>query len=205
MATLERLGYVVHQGDEYHIGIGFLDHGGFALTRHPWYGTMKNRIREIVAETDELCQFAIQEQGRGTIAVREEGKHAVKTELRIGSRMNLTHFTAGKAILAAMPTNQTEAVIQHHGLPEKTSKTITDPNRLFQELKEIRQRGYVFDEEEHISGLHAIAVPLKLKNDIGAISIAGPSFRINNQRKEELANILLGVANEMELNLSLEK
>lgn len=206
LATLERHGYVVRRNDEYRLGIRFLDHGGFALTQNSWFATVAPRIREIAEETGELCQFAIEEHGRGILTFREKGKRAVETELRLGSRLYLHHFTGGKAILAAMPEHRVEEIVERHGLPGKTDETVTDYDKLLEDLTKIREKGYAFDQGEHISGLHAIGVPIKLRNDgmIGSLSIAGPSHRISEEREEEIANLLLGVVNEMELNMSLQ-
>ncbi|WP_338727476.1 IclR family transcriptional regulator [Haladaptatus sp. DJG-WS-42] len=205
LTTLERLGYLVREDDVYRVGFRFLDHGGYALTNNRWYHPVKARVSEIAQNTEELCQFAIEEHGVGVIAIREEGAHAIQTELRIGSRLKLHHFTAGKTILAAMSPERVEELIERHGLPPKTSKTITDPDKLRSELAEIREKGYAFDREEHVKGVHAIGVPLKLNDGhvLGALSIAGPPRRFSNERAIEMANHLLGVAEELTFNLRL--
>ena len=147
----------------------------------------------------------VEEHGRGVFVFRESGNQAVRTKTRLGRRVYLHHVSAGKAILAHLPEERVEAIIDRHGLPPKTEQTITDPELLFDHLEGIRERGYVFDEEEHIRGLYSLAVPLEFGEDnvIGAMSIAGPPHRIQNEaEQEELVQLLTGVANEIELNLT---
>lgn len=108
-------------------------------------------------------------------------------------------------MLAHMPEERVEAILDRHGLPPKTEQTITDREALLEHLQEIREQGYVFDEEEHIRGLYSLGVPVSLGEDevIGAMSIAGPPHRVRNDTKrEEYIQLLTGVANEIELNLT---
>ncbi len=54
----------------------------------------------------------------------------------------------GKAILAEYSRERVEGIIEQHGLPATTEYTITDPETLFQELEDIRKRGYATTIEE---------------------------------------------------------
>lgn len=85
-----------------------------------------------------------------------------------------------------------------------TENTITDPNELFTELEEIRQRGYAFDREERLDGLRCVAVPVKLTDEhvLGAISISGPKRRMRGDRFEkEIPELVLDAANVIEINM----
>ena len=207
LATLEQFEYVVKEGDKYDLGFRFLDHGEHALARDPRLKLVEPKVEQVAAKTDELCQFMIEEHGKGIIVFREKGDNAVETKLRIGARLHLNHTTAGKAICAAHSDSRVEAFVERHGLPEKTNQTITSVGDLLDELATIRQRGYAFDREEHIEGLHAISVPISTDEGqvLGALSVAAPSYRLRSEQQEQdLADLLLGVANEIELNLSLQ-
>lgn len=207
LATLEQFEYVVKEGDEYDLGLRFLDHGEHALARNSQLSLVESKVEQVAAETDELCQFMVEEHGKGVIVFREEGTNAVETKLRVGARLHLNHTTAGKAILAAHSDDRVEAIVERHGLPKKTDQTITSVDGLLDELATIRDRGYAFDQEEHIDRLHAIAVPISTDEGqvLGALSVAAPSYRIRSEQQErDLSDHLLGVANEIELNLSLQ-
>jgi DNA-binding IclR family transcriptional regulator len=207
LRTLERFEYVVKEDEEYSLSLRFLDHGEYALSRDPRLERVRPKVKQVAEETHELCQFMVEEHGKGVIAFREEGTNAVETQLRVGARMHLNHTTAGKAILAAHSDEYVKQLVEEHGLPQKTEATITSGEQLLIELASIRDRGYAFDKEEHIEGLHAIAVPISAGGDhvLGALSVAAPSYRIQSgQQERELADLLLGVASELELNLSFQ-
>ncbi|WP_135304781.1 IclR family transcriptional regulator [Haloarcula amylovorans] len=207
LATLEQFEYVVKEGEEYNLGLRFLDHGEHALMRDSRLELVESKVEQVATETGELCQFMIEEHGKGVVVFRREGANAVETKLRAGARLHLHHTTAGKAILSAQSAARVEEFAQRHGLPAKTENTITNVDELLEELARINERGYAFDKEEHIEGLHAIAVPIYTDEGqvLGALSVAAPSYRLRSDQQEtELTDLLLGVANEIELNLSLQ-
>ena len=205
LATLLAYEYVERDGDQFRIGIRFLDHGGHARANLPGSELIKGKTQEVADQTGELVQYLVEEHGRGVFVFREAGDQAVRTKTRLGRRVYLHHVSAGKAMLAHMPAERVEAIIDRHGLPPKTDQTITDPDALLDHLQDIREQGYVFDKEEHIRGLYSLGVPVQLADDtlIGALSIAAPPHRIENEaKKEEYVQLLTGVANEIELNLT---
>lgn len=204
LSTLNQLEYVVRQNKEYHLSFRFLDHGGHTLSRDPRLQIVEPKVREIADKTNELCQFVIEEHGRGVIIFRETGENAVETRTRLGSRLHLHHTTAGKAILSHLSEERVKRILERHGLPGKTTETITDPDVLFEELDRVKDQGYVSDKVEHIEGLHAVGVPILDSGDVfGAISVAGPAHRMGNESRErEIADLILGTVNEIELNIS---
>lgn len=203
LKSLEEYGYVVREGDDYYVGLGFLDHGEYARERQPGYRLIREKVRTVAEETGELCQYLVEEHGFGIFILREVGDRAVETSTRIGNRVHLNHVTAGKALLAYLPAERVAEIVEAHGLPGKTEQTITSVETLETELDAIRERGYAIDREEHLEGLYAIGVPVRYDGGVlGAISVAGPANRINReQRAEEIAQVLLETVNEIELTL----
>lgn len=204
LATLHQLGYLVKEGETYQIGTRFLRFGEYSRTRKEEYGMAAQKVTELAEETEERSQFVIEELGRGVFLYRESGAHAVETGSGTGKRMYLHSTSAGKAILAHFPEPTVREILDRWGLPAVTSATITDESALFDELAEIRERGFAVNREENIEGLHAVGVPVQLQDGtvIGALSISGPTHRLKGEYlMEELPDLLLGTANELELNI----
>lgn len=205
LSTLSELGYVVTDGDEYHVGLRFLHLGEHARIRHVGYEMTKEKVDEIADRTGERAQFIVEEHGEAVYVHRAFGQDAVRTDPGIGSRIPLYATAAGKSILANMPEQQLFELIEQTDFERVTERTITDSDELLDELDEIRDRGYSFNREENLSGLHAVGVAILGPDDevIGAISVSGPSHRLKGTWfHEELPNLLLGTANELELNIS---
>lgn len=205
LETLEAAEYIVKEGDCYLLGFRFLDLGDYVKYRNPVYSMVEPRIEALADSTGERVQFVICEHGYGVYARIAEGEHAVSTGSRLGRRRNMLHATAaGKSMLAFMAEDAVREIIDDKGLPELTPNTITDEEELFEELQEVRDRGYSFNYEEHIEGLRAVAAPVRQPSGevVGSISVSGPAHRMHGESfQEELPDNILGVCNEIELDI----
>lgn len=207
LTTLHKAGYLTKEQGVYDVGTKFLRLGEHSRTRRQEYTMAAEKVRNIAEKTDERAQFVIEEQGRGVFLYCVSGDNAVKTGSGTGKRMFLHSTSAGKSILAHLPQSRVESILDEWGLPAVTSNTITDRDELFEELSEIRDRGYAFNNEENIEGLHAVGAPLVLEGQgvIGALSISGPTHRMKGDLfKRELPDLLLGTINELELNIAYD-
>jgi DNA-binding IclR family transcriptional regulator len=52
--------------------------------------------------------------------------------------------------------------MQEQVMPQNSDQTITDVDRLIENLAESRKRGYAFADEEQVSGIRAVGSPLRL-------------------------------------------
>lgn len=203
--TLESRGLLVQEGDTYRISTWFLDYGVHVRNEHTLFPVVKPKVDELAAETDEKVWAVIEEHGVGVHIYGAEGRHSVKTHARIGQRTYLHQFAAGKAILAHLPEERIEGILDDYGLAAQTDRTITDRDELHEQLATIRDRGYAFNREESVVGVHAVGAPVRDQSGIavGAISIAGPANRLRGDLlNAELPDLLLGATNEVEINLA---
>lgn len=203
LTTLYDEGYVIKEDGEYHVGLKFLTVGEYARQRCEWSDLAEQMVEQLAETTNERAQFFIEEHGRAIYLYTAAGERAVKADRKSGELRYLHSSAGGKAILAHMNRKRVEDVIDRWGLPEETDATITDPDELFAELEEIRERGYSINRQESISGLWAIAVPVVANGRvIGAFSVSGPRHRMEKDWfHEELPNHLLGTANELEIKI----
>jgi DNA-binding IclR family transcriptional regulator len=204
LATLYEMGYVVKEGDRYLIGSRFLKLGETAKERKEAYELARPKVKALAEETEERCQFIVEEHGRGVYLHRETGNRAVWTDSGLGKRVSLHSTASGKSVLANLPEERVDAILDRWGLPAQTDNTITDRTELFEELDVIRERGYAVNKEESTDGLRAVGVPVMDGSGdlLGALSVSGPSHRMKGEWFEsEIPDLLLGTANELKLNL----
>ena len=206
LESLESNKYVVYEDGQYVLGFRFLDIGEYVKHRKSYYSLIQSKIDELAEETGERVQFMTNEHGDAVYVRIAVGDRAVSTGGYLGRRRTMLHATAaGKAILAHLPEDEVERIIDRKGLIRQTPNTITDRETLFQELEEVRERGYAFNRGEHIDNLHAVATPIDDPDDnvLGALSIAGPAHRMRGEwLEEELPDHILGVRNEIELDIA---
>lgn len=205
LSTLYHCGYLAKEGDEYRISLSFLCLGGHAATRKRLYQVTKPTVQKIAIETGERVQFVAEESGRGIYVHEAMGDKAVRTDVRIGKISYLHTMSAGKAILAQLDDERVRQIIDTWGLPRKTENTITEEEDLFSALEKIRDRGYAVNKEERTDRQRAVGVAIREpgSDTIGAISVSGPSHRLQDERfTSEVPNLLLGIKDEIHLNLA---
>jgi DNA-binding IclR family transcriptional regulator len=206
LATLEKHEYVAKEGDEYHLGLAFLSLGNYVGYRKRAYETAEAYTEQLANETECRAVFMVEEHGWGVYMFTFSGEHAVWTYSTVGKKVPLHVTAAGKAILAKLPDAEVEAIVKRHGLGAETENSVTEPDELFAQLEEIRDRGYSFNNQEQLDGVKAVGVPVTDGNDrvIGSFSVASPANRLDDAEfEEELPNTLLGIANEFELEYTL--
>lgn len=204
LSTLEQTEYLVKEDDRYVLGLRFLDLGQDARNRNKFFQMVKPKVKELAEETEERAQFITEEHGQAVYIYRNSGAHGIQTDPGIGKRLPLHCNSAGKAILANLPEETVWEILDRRGLEQRTPNTITDPDELFDELATIRERGYSVNHEENISGQCAVGVAIMASEDevVGGLSVSGPVRRITGERMERtLPDLLLGMANELELNI----
>lgn len=204
LSTMDRNRYLTKEDDKYHVGLKLLNVGGFASVRKPGYKYARMKVKQVARESGEGAQFIAEEHGRGYYISTDTEDPDVQIDARIGKEVYLHASSAGKAILAHLPERRQEAIIEQWGLPQLTENTITDPDRLFDELSEVRRRGYSYNLEETVLGLHAVGVPVRTTegNILGGLSVAGPSSRLKGDALDsEIPDLLLRTANEIELSI----
>ncbi|WP_121743426.1 IclR family transcriptional regulator [Natronorubrum halophilum] len=205
LSTMHQHGYVIKEGNEYYLSLQFLRLGEHARWRKQAYKLAHDKVTWLADRTDERAQFIIEEHGKGVYVHRETSEHGVETDSNIGERVPLHATAAGKAILSALPAAYAESVLEDLEFERFTEHTITDPDELREELQAGRERNYVFNDEESTKGLSAVGVPVLEQSGavLGAISVSGPTHRMNGDWfTEEIPLILLGTANELELDIT---
>lgn len=205
LSTLEQEEFVVKDGSTYRIGVRFLELGAFARNQYPLYEIARPEVDRLAEATGELANLLIEEHGWGIYLHRSRGDEAVTVEAHIGTRVHLHNTAMGKCILAHIPDEKVEEIVEREGLPATTEKSITDFDELQEELATVREQGYAVDDEEHHVGLRCIAAPIMSNGDrvLGAMSVAGPTNRMTGDRfTEEIPQLLKERVNVVELNVT---
>jgi IclR family transcriptional regulator, acetate operon repressor len=128
-----------------------------------------------------------------------ESSRRLLARTAIGDRAMLHCTSVGKAMLAFLPEAQMEGILEDAGLPAYTPATLTDPERLREDLGRIRTRGYATDAAEHERGTYCIGAPIFNEKGtvIGACSVSGVETAILGERLEELSRLVVQTADEI--------
>jgi len=205
LSTLREEGFVVREDGEYHVGLRFLDFGGYARNRLDLYRVAEPEIKRLAEQTGEMASLLTEQHGQGVYLLRSKGSQAVALDTYAGYRCPL-HVTAlGKAILAHLPDGRVAEIVDEHGLEAWTPETVTDREELFDRLETVRDRGFALDDEEHMTGLRCVGVPITTTDGsvVGAVSVSAPTSRMRGDRfTDEVPDLVRSAANVIELNLN---
>jgi IclR family acetate operon transcriptional repressor len=124
----------------------------------------------------------------------------------VGTPLGLHCTAAGKALLGFLPEEESAHLIPRLRLTRLTEKTITDPAKLRAELVRARQQGYAMDDEETELGGACVAAPVRDRQGkvMAAVSIMGPTHRVNRGSIPRLARMVMATAGEISRALGFE-
>ncbi|MFD1588275.1 IclR family transcriptional regulator [Halorientalis brevis] len=203
LQALTATGYVTKTDNIYRTSTRFLEVGQRQRHRLDVFTAAAEELETVAEETREHVTLMIEENGQGVLIAIQEGADAVSLFAYPGARMPLHATAPGKAILAYLPPERVEEILDDHGLVAVTNRTITDREVLFDQLGSIREQGYAVDDGERIAGMVCIAAPVLDKADDvqASVCVCGPRSRIDEQRQEQIAEVVRRSANVIQVNL----
>jgi DNA-binding IclR family transcriptional regulator len=139
------------------------------------------------------------------IAHIAEGPGPIRLKETVGARHGYNAAAGAKSILAFSPEDFQERVLGQE-LTRFTSKTITNSKALNRHLKEIKRRGFSFDDEERNTEIRAFGCPV-FDHDgvaVAAVVVAGPAHRITWERRFEIVPALKETAERISRDLYYE-
>lgn len=205
LKSLEAQACINKNDGEYELGLRLFNLGMCARQKNEEFVQLETKVEELAEETGERAQFIVEEAMHAIHLYTKTGPSGVDIGTDVGTRRNDLHaIAAGKVILATVAEERLQAYLETSEFESFTEQTITDKAALLETLKTVRERGYAFNDEESMDGLRAVAVPVRYSDGdlLGVLGVTGPTHRMKGNRfKEEIPDLLLGVSNEVELNI----
>jgi len=154
-----------------------------------------SRLMELTGETSNLF---VESDGETVCIGQIESRHAMRAITGVGGRVQMHCSAAGKVLLAFADPIRRNALLSKMAMPALTDHTITTQADLERAIEEVRTLGYAVDDEEHLLGLRCVAAPIidETGRAAAAISVSGPTARINEQRLLQLGQTVAQVAQE---------
>lgn len=133
----------------------------FGIASHKVLGAPRHAIlRSLSEEIDETCNCAMLDGDHTVYFDRVETNWPYRIQLPVGTHLPLHCTASGKLFLAHMNARQRRRLITAAPLKRFTHRTITDPELLMAELKQIETEGIGVDNEEFLTGMVALSVPV---------------------------------------------
>lgn len=190
LSTLISRGFVRQDpaSGHYFLGLKALEIGTSLLASLEIRAIARPILWRLVEECGETANLAVLDGLEVVYIDQVETENLIKMRARLGWRGPAYCTAAGKALLADLPRAEVERLIGQRVLKRYTARTITEPERLFEELARIREEGYALDFGEMEPGVRCAAAPIRGHEGpaLYAVSVSGPSMRINGERLRRL-------------------
>ena len=144
LTTLEQERYVRFDTDGrlWSIGVqAFVTGSTFTKTRS-LVGLARPHMRHLMEESGETVNLAVEDEGEAVYLSQVECRQMMRAFARPGSRVPLHCSAVGKAILSVISDKSLGKILNKHGMPRVTVKTISTPAALRAELARVRAAGY---------------------------------------------------------------
>ncbi|MER2266975.1 IclR family transcriptional regulator [Methylobacterium oxalidis] len=177
----------------------------FAILSNNSGWTQRHQILERVVRTlGESCNLTVLEGSEVMYLDRVEAAAPLRVAFQKGSRVPAHASASGKLFLAMMTPAKRDRLIGTLTLERHTANTLTDVDALRAELGRIRRDGYAFDDEEFLSGLFCVAVPIFDRDGrdcIAVLALQAPVVRVSRANAAERLPTLREAAEALAVTL----
>jgi IclR family pca regulon transcriptional regulator len=159
--TLLQLGYL-EEADERRLrpGLKAVSLARAALSSHELPDLALPHLRELRHTTGETVNMALLDGADVVYVSRLLSDDLLALRLFVGSRLPAYASSLGRAILAHLPDDEVQALVDGQQLEAFTEYTIVSRTRLMAELRRIRRRGYATNNQELVLGIFGVAAPV---------------------------------------------
>ncbi len=194
LSTLTERGYLVQDPlrKSYRIGPRLLLLSSTILSHCDLRSIARAELEKLSASVKETINLSVLLDRDIFYLDKVETFRSVVCNTKIGSRAPAHATSSGKVMLAYKDEAFIDNYCRHlSDIPKLTDKTISTPEQLRKELVCARINGYATDDGEIEPGLICVGAPILGLDQavLGAVSIAGPTFRM----KEELDSMILAI------------
>jgi IclR family transcriptional regulator, pca regulon regulatory protein len=170
LLTLEELGYVRSRGGSFELTPRVLDLGTAYVGSLGLWDIARPHLEALVARTGESSSMAQLDGSDIVYVARVSVPKIIALRVEIGTRFPAAQTSQGKVLLAALSPAELAAALavpSRAGLPAYIGRS---PERLGEELTEVRARGWALADEELAPGVRSVAVPVRDRD--GAVRAA---------------------------------
>ena len=185
LATLEYKGYIEQDRftEDYRLGLKSLELGQSFIHHLRLLSIAQPVLKELVAKCKESAYVGVIREKSVIYLEIVEADQVLKVASRVGNMLPVYASAIGKSQIAFESKDVIEKLLPAE-LKAYTKNTITNKDKLYKELNEIRKQGYAIDNEELDDGIICVGAPLRdyTTHIIGGISISAPIMRVTKER-----------------------
>lgn len=157
-------------------------------------------LEELHEKTSEMIVICVRQGDKRCFLDWIESSRPVRFVVEMKNPYGPLHAGApGKAILAFLPTDEVEDILERTGLQRFTNITITNNNEFLRELEKIRETGISVSRGEHTEHVSTIAAPVRnhTGNVIASLGISWLTIDGSEHEENQYVTLLKKAAAEL--------
>lgn len=160
LLTLHAEGYADYDGKFFTLTPKTLRLGMGALASLPLPQIVQPWLDQLADQIGQSCSVSVLDGPEIVYLARAAQKRVMSIGLMPGSRLPAHSTSMGRVLLAALPPQDAQAVIDASDLTPRTALSLTDPNEIMARIELVRREGYAVIDQEIELGLRSLAVPV---------------------------------------------
>jgi IclR family transcriptional regulator, pca regulon regulatory protein len=204
LLTLVKLGYVRSDGREFSLRPLVLELGYAYLSGLAMPEIASPHLEELVARVRESSSISVLDGHDIVYVARVPTKRIMTVAISVGTRFPAHATSMGRVLLAGLSPDDLDKYLNEDDFETFTARTVTDPDRLREIVREVRRQGYAITDQELEEGLRSIAAPIHGSGGavIAAVNLSGHASRVSlAAMRAVLLPALLETAGRIEADL----
>lgn len=204
ISTLVKEGFLSKnpRTNHYRLGLAILGLGGTIFSHRELFREAIPIVKKLSSEIQETTHICLLENDKVAYLFRCESNQPDRLVTQIG-RTNPLHCTSEGLCLLAF---QKESFIQDFlkkPLYAYTPYTITQPEKLYELLQEIKVNNYCYLDSTYFLNYTSVSVPIRnhLDKVVATLSVIGHSSRFTKDNREKIIKKMKEAANHISENL----
>lgn len=162
LAVLEERGWLERSPDtdRYRIGVRAFAFGQVYIQTTTLDAEAQPFLQRLARECGQTANLGVLHDGEVVHLAVVQPARPIRFDAYAGQREQAHCTGLGKVLLATLSDDELAAVVERHGLPARTTRTLTTLAALREQLAAVRAQGYALDDEESHLGLRCLALPV---------------------------------------------
>ncbi len=202
LSTLASQNVVAQSRDGYRLGLGLLRLTHVVLNELHIRTLAYPHMQQLCQTTQQTIYLATLFEGEELFLDQVEPEDTGTQTNWIGRTIPAHTASGGKVLLAHLSDEELEQYFQR-GLSANTHATITEPDHLRTQLRQVREQGYALSRDEYLVGFSSVAAPVfdRKQQNVGVVALSGLSAHLSLDDLAQLAPQVVATANVISLAL----
>ena len=193
LGTLEKRDYINRSAEDgrYYLGFQLAYIGNIALSNMDVCRVAQPYLRQLRDQFGESAGVYLRRGDKRVCVTRLDGTQPLRFVLVIGNTLPLTRGAAGRVLLAHMPEEDMDRLLEQ------------DPFTNKEQLAHVREVGYARSLGERDPSVESVAAPIYNADGtaFAAVFVTGPKGRFNAEEMERLIDAVKHAGHEISIHL----